>query len=460
MSRRLAVLLSVMVVLIVLGAFEAYWNGFRLNNVGEFVASLRAAMRSPAAPVDLGPANPLRSAGDSEYVVHAFDWPQWQGPERTGVSRETGLLQEWPAAGPRLVWQADYLGAGLSVPTVAAGRIFIMGNRGDTEYVLALNETDGGTVWEPRAVGPVRSNGGGFPGPRSSPTVDGNRVYALGINGDLVCLDVATGEEKWRKDLRADFGGDVGAWGYCESPLVDGDKLICTPGGKSTIVALNKDTGSLIWKCPVPGEDVAHYASMIAADVYGQREYIQFLHGGLAGLDADGHLLWRYAKPANNTANASSPIYHDGAVFAASDYGVGGGLVRLEKNGGEITAREVYFTKNMRNHHGGMVLLDGYIYGSDDFLFTCLEWKTGTRKWSERKAGKGSVAAADGRIYFRNEDGTMLLIEVNPEKYVQHGEFQPPRNSTRPSWPRPVIANGKLYLRDQRYLFCYDVKKQ
>jgi outer membrane protein assembly factor BamB len=412
------------------------------------------------APAERPPAGPPRLAGPSEYRPHEFDWPQWQGPERTAVSKETGLLQSWPKDGPKLVWQADYLGEGYSTPTVAGGRIFSMGNHGNTEYVQALSEADGGQIWA-TPVGPVRSNGGNYPGPRCSPTVDGDRVYALGLNGDLLCLEAATGKERWRKNLPKDFGGAAGGWGYSESPLVDGGKLLCTPGGKqATLVALDKETGSTIWKGEVPGGDVAHYASMIAVDVGGKREYVQFLSGGVVGLGGDGHFLWRYAKPANGTANCSTALFRDGSVFAASDYGNGGGLAKLEPQGkDEVKAEEVYFTKHMRNHHGGMVLVGDHIYGADDSRFACLEWKTGNVKWSESKPGKGSVACADGRLYYRNEGGPVVLAEVNPGKYVECARFSPPQSSGKPQWPHPVIANGKLYIRDQEYLFCYDVKK-
>ena len=370
-------------------------------------------------------------------------------------------MQDWPSSGPSLKWQADFLGEGYSTPTVAAGRVFTMGNRGKNEYVLALSEADGGEIWA-TAVGPIQPGGGGFPGPRCSPTVDSDRVYALGLYGDLLCLDVATGKERWRKNLMHDFGGSVGGWGYCESPLVDGDKVICTPGGaKATMVALNKESGEVIWKESIKDSNQAHYASMIPVQLSGGgREYVQFLSGGLAGVSKDGHLLWRYAAPGNGTANCSTPLFHDDAVFAASDYGTGGGLAKLEAKDGKVAANQVYFTKHMKNHHGGMVLVDGYIYGADEALLTCLDWKTGAVKWAERKAGKGSIACADGRLYYRNEGGPMLLLEANPAKYVEHGRFNPPQTSGKPSWPHPVIANGKLYIRDQQYLFCYDVKRK
>jgi outer membrane protein assembly factor BamB len=391
---------------------------------------------------------------------NAHDWPQWQGPDRTARSTETGLLPSWPKAGPELAWTVTGLGTGFSTPSIAAGRIFTMGNRDQTEYVIALDEQNGKELWA-AAVGPVRHGGGGYPGPRCTPTVDGDILYALGLNGDLVCLEAAKGKERWRKSLTKDFGGGVPGWGYSESPLVDGDKLICTPGGKkATLVALNKKTGETIWTAQVPQGDGAQYSSVVATAVAGKRQYVQFLRGGVVGVAADdGKFLWRYNQPANGTANCSTPVCLGSYVFAASGYGTGGGLTELTPNGdGAFKATEVYFTKHMKNHHGGMVLVDGYLYGSNEGLLACLEYKTGKVMWEQRNPGKGSIAYADGRLYYRNEGGSIFLVEANPKKYVELGQFKQPERSRRPAWPHPVIANGKLYIRDQDKLFCYRVK--
>lgn len=409
---------------------------------------LTAALGSLAVPLPPAPA--------------PFDWPQWQGVDRTAVSRETGLLQDWPEDGPPLAWKASGLGDGFSTPSIASGRIFAMGNRGKTEYVVCLDEKDGKELWA-TPLGTARG-GGGDPGPRCTPTVDGPRLYALGRGGILICLETATGKEVWRKDFRKDFGGQVGGWEYSESPLVDGDKLICTPGGKkATLAALDKKTGETVWQAAVPDGDRAEYASVIAADVAGTRQYIQFLGSGVVGVAAaDGKYLWRYNNPANTTANCSTPIFADGHIFAASGYGTGGGLAKLVKEGEEFKAEEVYFTKKMKNHHGGMVLVNGYLYGSDEGLLTCLDFKTGKLMWEDRAPGKGSIACADGRLYYRNEGGkgTVFLVEATPEKYIEHGRFQQPERTTLSAWSHPVIANGKLYIRDQDVLLCYDVKRK
>jgi outer membrane protein assembly factor BamB len=362
------------------------------------------------------------------------------------------------------VWKADGLGGGYSTPSVAAGRIFGMSYRGakKDEVVWALDEATGKELWSTRIADYSRI--GYDEGSRCTPTVDGDLLYVVGVGGDLVCLETATGKIRWRKQLKKDFDGRMmSGWGYSESPLVDGDKLVVTPGGaKATLVALDKKTGDTIWKAQVPGQRTgAGYSSVIVAEVDGQRQYIQFLGRGVVGVAAtDGSFLWAYDAPANKTANISTPIYHDHLVFAASAYNTGGGLAHLVREGNELKAEEKYFTKHMQNHHGGMILLDGYLYGADGGRLTCLEFKTGKVMWAEGKAGKGSLAYADGRLYYRNEGGPMLLVEANPQKYIEHGRFKQPERSNKNAWPHPVIANGKLYLRDQDVLLCYDVKQQ
>lgn len=391
-----------------------------------------------------------------------FDWPQWQGPDRNGQSREKGLQQNWAKNGPKLLWKIGGMGEGFSTPTVAAGRIFLMGNLGETEFLIAVAEKDGSPLWS-SPVGTVRATGGGYPGPRCSPTVDGDRVYALGLNGDLLCADVKTGKELWKKELtKKPLAGRVGGWGYSESPLVDGDRVLVTPGGPdATIVALNRNNGELIWKGATPQKDQAHYSSIIQAKIRGEKQYIQFLSGGVAGFSAEGKFLWRYDHPHNGTANCSTAICQDDQIFAASNYGTGGGLATIVKSAGEnhYNAEEVYFTRDMQNHHGGMVLIDGYLYGENGGKLTCLEFKTGKKAWSEGKAGKGSIFYADGRLYYRNEGGPILLVEASPSAYKELGRFDQPHRSKREAWPHPIVANGKLYIRDQDNLLCYDVRQ-
>jgi outer membrane protein assembly factor BamB len=419
-----------------------------------------------------------------------FDWPQWQGPDRNGISREGGLLKEWPKGGPPLAWKVKELGGGYSTPSVAAGRLFGMSNRGDDEVVWALSEADGKTLWVAR-LGPAffQQMPQGKEGPGCTPTVDGELVYVEGLAGDVACLQASDGKIIWQRSLKRDLGGRAPTWSYRESPLVDGAKLICTPGGEdATLVALDKLTGKTIWKSQVPSGDPgradnpsrggfggfggsgAAYASAIAVDFDGQREYVQLTAKALVGVAAsDGKFLWRYSRAASSFGiNCSTPIYHDGLVFAASAYGAGGGLVKLSRDtNGSVQAEEVYLSKKMQNHHGGVILLDGCLYGAnggnEGGALVCLDFKTGNVLWDERndpdrRAPKGSVALADGRLYYRTERGAMLLIEPNPKQYVERGRFDQPDRSEQPAWSHPVIANGKLYLRDQDVLFCYDVK--
>jgi outer membrane protein assembly factor BamB len=402
----------------------------------------------------------------------ADDWAQWQGPERNAISKETGLLKEWPKEGPPLAWRINGLGGGDSAPSIAAGRIFGMSNRGEDEVVWALSEKDGKELWVSR-LGPAINQrmAQGKEGPGCTPTVDGDRLYVEGLGGDVACLQAKDGKLIWQRSLKDDFGGSVPNWSYRESPLLDGDKVICTPGGKdATLVALDKLTGKTIWKSQVPGDPKAAYSSAIAIELGGQRQYIQLTAKALIGVAAsDGKFLWQYDRPANRMGiNCSTPLYHDGMVFAASAYGTGGGLVKLSKDAdGGIKAEEVWFSKNMENHHGGVVLVDGCLYGANGGngggYPVCLDFQTGDVLWNEkdmdkRRLKKGSVAFADGRIYYRTEEGAVVLIEPNRKEYIERGRFEQPDRTKPPAWAHPVIANGKLYIRDQDVLFCYDVK--
>jgi alcohol dehydrogenase (cytochrome c) len=622
----------------------------------------------------------------------AADWPQWRGPNRDGKSADTGLLKQWPENGPPLAWRVDTLGGGYSAPSITAGRIFGMSNRGDKEVVWALSEKDGSEIWV-TPLGPAfrQQASQGREGPACTPTVEGERLYLEGLGGNVACLQVQDGKIIWQRSLTEDFGGRRPMWSYRESPLVDGNQIIVTPGGAEAIlVALNKVTGETIWKakmpdsaagvsgapsgsgggragpggggsgsaagvtgtkdpglfasehfairafsCKIPngkylaklyfaetyegitgpGQRVfsysvqgqefkdfdvwakaggpyrayietvpvevtngefrivftpkvenpainaievipqaesaassattirikagqptpftdssgnlwqpdqgfeggmmsqmpagsgggpagfgggpgapggrgggpggpgggrggfggfgggagAAYVSTIAVDFDGQRQYVQLTASALIGVAAsDGKSLWRYDKPANRMGiNCSTPLYHDGTVFASSAYGAGGGLVKLSKDtNGAVKAEEVYATTDMQNHHGGMILLDGYLYGAsggnEGGALVCLDFKTGKVMWDQRQNGqrraKGSLAFADGLLYYRMEDGTIVLIEPNPKQYTERSRFQQPDRSKQPAWPHPVIANGRLYVRDQDVLLCYNVK--
>jgi alcohol dehydrogenase (cytochrome c) len=592
----------------------------------------------------------------------SFDWPQWQGPDRDATSKETGLLKEWPKEGPPLAWKVTGLGGGDSAPSIAVGKIFGMSDRAEDEVVWALSEKDGKELWATRLGPAVKQS---WPqskeGPSCTPTVDGERLYVEGMGGDLACLQVKDGKILWQRNLKNDFGGVVPTWSYRESPLVDGEKVICTPGGPEAImVALDKLTGTTIWKsqlldgagdesggpgggsatvvsgtkdpglfsserwgkrafsCKLPngkylaklyfaenyegitgagqrifsfnvqghefkdfdicakaggpkrayietvpvkvtdgelrivftpqvenpainaieitpqseaatgvtsstaavrikaglstpftdssgqvwqpdkgfeggmmsqvagglgggfggqggprggpgGSSAAAYASPIAIEFAGQHQCVQLTAKALIGVAAsDGKFLWRYDRPANSMGiNCTTPLYHDGRVFAASAYGAGGGLVKLSKDAKGIKAEEVWFSKSMENHHGGVVLVNGCLFGSNGGngggYLTCLDFKTGNVLWNERDSNKrrvrkGSMAFADDRIYYRTEEGDLILIEPSQNEYLERGRFVQPDRSKLPAWAHPAIANGKLYVRDQDMLLCYDVK--
>lgn len=387
------------------------------------------------------------------------DWPAWRGADRSGLSAETGLLDQWPEGGPKVLWTVTGMGAGFATPSVAGDRIFLMGDREGQEWVIALDRNQQGKeVWS-TATGPVRANGGGYPGPRSTPTVDGDVLYSLGLNGDLVCLETASGEVVWKQDLRsAEFGGQVGGWGYCESVLVDGPWVVCTPGGsQATMMALDKKTGQPVWKANFG--DNAHYSSIVKAEIAGRKQYVQLMQSAVVGVDAaNGKLLWKYNRCCNGTANCSTPVVQGDTVFAASGYGTGGGLVRIVRQGDEFQAEEVYFTKEMKNHHGGMLVLDGYLYGSDEGVPTCLNVATGKVAWRNRSPGKSSLTYADGNLFLRSEGGLVSLVKATPQGFEMSGQFEEKETSGAPTWPHPVVAGGRLYLRDQDKLACYDVK--
>jgi outer membrane protein assembly factor BamB len=303
-----------------------------------------------------------------------------------------------------------------------------------------------------------RQSLGGRLDPRSTPTIDGDRVYALGVTGDLVCLEAATGRLLWKRHLVDDLDGSLHYHGYTESPLVDGERVIVSPGGRdSTLAALDKSTGRDVWRCRVPG-DRAHYASAIIGEVGGRRMVIQFLERGLAGVDArDGRLLWRVERPAGATYSIATPLFHDGLVFASETHG-GGVLVRLAVEDDGVSAVPMYSTQRMRNQHGGMVLVDGSLYGCNNDILTCLDFRTGEVAWTARSVGKGSLIYADGHLYVRGERGGMALVEATPAAYAEKGRFRPPRSGAGHAWSHPVIAGGRLYLRDQELLLCYDLR--
>ncbi len=422
--------------------------------------------------------------GDS---LQSADWPQWRGPNRDGKSPETGLLEEWPDGGPPLAWQAEDLGAGFSSVSVKDGRIYTMGDLEDGQYVFALRESDGGLLWKTK-VGPIHEDDYG--GSRCTPTTDGDRLFVTNTEGDVISLEAATGKEVWRVSMVEKYESylmkAMGSydWRYTESPLVDGNKVIVTPGHiRAMMVALDKQTGEEIWVTrggrigPI-GADGAAYSSVVVTEIAGTRQYVQLVGRGVMGVHAEtGEMLWSYNRVANDIANIPTSLVTGDYVFSTSGYGTGAALLRISKNPNfdenseeeqnEWLAEEVYFLEGetMQNHHGGLILHEGYVYtgtGHNKGFPLVVKMETGEVAWGPiRNEGKDSAAItyAEGRIYFRYQNGLMILVEANPKEYVEHGSFPIP-GAKKPSWSHPVIANGMLLLKEQENLFAYDVRAQ
>lgn len=423
----------------------------------------------------LGAALPTLAAD-----LKSDDWPQFRGPHRNDISDDKGLLTEWPSDGPPLVWKSPGVGIGFSSLAIAGDQVFTMGDMKDEKksdpkgakkndpkeacYLFALNRTTGKPQWKV-AVGKA---GGNYKGPRCTPSVDGDSVYALGQFGDLVCVNTKNGAERWRKNLKTDFDGQEGGWNYTESPLVDGNKLIVTPGGrKSTMAALDKKTGMPIWKGVVPNGDSAGYSSVVAADIGGTRQYLQLMANGLVGFSADkGLLLWRYGTGGDrfggNTANIPTPIVKGDQVFAAAGYGRGGALVTLTSSGGKFDVKEEYWNRNLNNKHGGILLAGDFLYGDRDDSGRpwCAEFATGKVKWTRDRDSKGggsaSMTYADGKLYVRYANGWVSLVDPT-DGYKENGTFKVP-NGSNDCWAHPVVVGGKLYIRELDIVWCFNVK--
>ncbi|HEX5272828.1 MAG TPA: PQQ-binding-like beta-propeller repeat protein [Gemmataceae bacterium] len=395
-----------------------------------------------------------------------FDWPQWRGPDRNDISKENDLQKDWGAGGPDLLWTYKEAGAGYSGPSVVGNHYFSMGADEKQEYVFCLDAAKGTKVWSV-PVGERLQNGWGD-GPRSTPTVDGDKVYALAGRGNLVCLQAADGKTVWEKSLVKDLGGNVPGWGYCESPLIDGDKVVVTPGGgKGAVAALDKKTGEVvIWRSK-GFTDGAQYSSLVISNAGGVKQYVQMTGQCVAGVAADdGRLLWRH-DCKNPTAAIPTPIVDGNFVWSTSGYGAGCRLVEVDPAGaGKVAAKEVYANKDMSDHHGGVVKVGDYLYGhSNNGGWMCMKFDDGKVVWKEnKKLGKGCLTCAGDRLYLYSEgDGTCVLIEPSPDGWKEHGRFKIPEQTKLPRqgghiWTHPVVANGRLYLRDQDLIFAFDVR--
>ncbi len=429
----------------------------RVSGLGLTALVLLAAAAGPQA---MGQAPPAPAAGN---------WPQWRGPNRDGISTEKSLLQSWPEGGPRKLFTAQGMGIGFSSVAVTGGRIYTMGDRRDGQYALAFNEADGKPLWATR-VGEVHQDEYG--GPRGTPTVDGDSIYVLSSDGTLVVMNAATGQHKWSKSLTRDYRAPTPGWLFAESPLVDGPNVMISPGTNgAAIVALEKTTGKEVWRSSAAGGEASgpEYSSIVISNGGGVKQYVRLARRGVIGVRAsDGQFLWGYSRVANGTANIPTPLIKDDLVFASSGYQTGSVLLQLTPApDGRVAASEKYFLegRTFQNHHGGMVLIGNHVYaghGHNAGFPMCLDLATGKVLWGGnfRNDGSGSAAvtAADGQLYFRYQNGMMLLIEATPTAYREKGKFQIP-GVRNPSWSHPVVTGGRLYLREQDALHVYDVRR-
>jgi len=390
----------------------------------------------------------------------AADWSEWRGPGRQDHSPDAGLLKSWPAGGPKRLWMNTDAGLGYAGFSIAGNRLFTLGLRGEQEFLICLDTDTGKELWATPA-GAKYPNGWGD-GPRATPTIDGDHVYAMGGQGTLVCAKITDGKTVWQKSMTADLGGKLADWGYTESVLIVDNKVICTPGGpKGTLAALDKATGKLLWQT-AELTDNAQYSSPILANHAGKPQVIQLVMSKVFGVDpANGKVLWQQPFPGR-VAVIPTPIYHDGHVYVSAGYGVGCMLVKL---GADNSVSEVYANKVMKNHHGGVIRVGDHLFGySDGPGWVCQDFKTGEEVWASKKLGKGAIHFADGHFYCLDEgSGDLALVELSNEGWVEKGRFRldpqtKQRNPQGRIWTHPVVVNGRLYLRDQELLYCYDVK--
>lgn len=391
-------------------------------------------------------------------------YPQWRGPARDGISTEKNLQQQWPAAGPKLLWSIQDGGDGYGAVAVSGGRVYMVSNRGmEDEIVQALSVEDGKRLWSTR-IGKVGNpdQAPAYPSARSTPTIDGDLLYAFGSDGDLACLEVSTGKIRWQKNVRREHKGEPGKWAYAESPLVDGDAVVVSPGGpEAGLIAFRKKNGELLWKTTVPGGEAAGYASVVALTSAGRKQYVQFLSKGVVGVDArSGELLWRYDETSKGPANIPTTLAHGDLIYSTARSIGAAALIKVEG----ATARQVYFERGLPSTIGGAVLWKGTLYGTTNEGLVAADFGTGKVLWKDSTLGAGSVVYADNRLYVHCEDGDVALVEANAAEFRQHGRFAPPSQPRHPrgarerAWAYPAIAEGRLYIRDLGTLWCYDIR--
>jgi outer membrane protein assembly factor BamB len=389
----------------------------------------------------------------------AAEWPQFHGPRRDNKSTETGLLKEWPPGGPKRLWTAQGLGHGFSTVALAAGRLYTDGNV-EKNTVITCLDLDGKPVWT-FANGPAWT--GQQPGSRVTPTIDGDRLYHQSPLGNVVCLEAKTGKKLWGLNTVEKFGARLITWAFAESPLIVGDHVIVSPGGvEAGMVALNKHTGELVWAC-TETKHKAGYASPILVDYQGLRQIVTFTARSAVGVHADtGKLLWEVEHVTPYDENITMPLYHDGHVFMTTGHTVGGMLLKLNVNGQACSVDIVWRNHDLDDHHGGVILHNGHLYGFSHGLYkwgyACVDWKTGQTAWRVRTATEGSITYADGLLYTMDERGTVHLERPNPARRDIISQFTLPKGGEGPTWAHPVVCGGRLYLRHSDFLYVYDIR--
>jgi len=399
-------------------------------------------------------------AAGSMFVVSAAMaaepfWPQFHGPNRDNMSTEKGLLKQWPEGGPERLWTNDQIGHGFTSVSIAEGRIYIAGNL-EGKTVITAMDLDGKILWQ-------TPNGKSWedpvPGARATPTIDGDRLYHESPHGDVVCLEAKTGKKVWGLNILEKFGSENLRWAVSESLVIDGDRLVVSPGGPVAMATLDKKTGETVWKSASAQGDLAGYATPALVEYQGLRMLLTMTSKAFIGVNADsGELLWRFPHETPFDENITTPLFHGGQVLISTGHRVGSVMLKVNVEGKKAAVEELWRTKDLDNHHGGIILLDGYLYGScHSPKWACLEWKTGKKMYAERGVGKGSLTYADGMLYTLSERSVMGLVQATPEDYKLISQFKLPPGGEGPSWAHPVVCGGRLYLRHGVYLYVYRI---
>jgi outer membrane protein assembly factor BamB len=381
------------------------------------------------------------------------DWPQWRGPTRTGRSQETDLLENWPEEGPAIVWRAPS-GEGYSSLAVANGKAYTVVQLGEEETVLCWEADTGKEVWRFGYTGRFSN----MPGPRSTPSVDKDRVYTVGATGLFHCLNTANGKVMWKHDLLKEYQAPLPSYGVSFSPLVEGDLVLTNPGGPQgcCLVAFDKNTGKEKWKS---FDDLAGYSSPLICTLAGRRQAVFFTGKNVVGVGLeDGKVLWQFTWETNFNCNAATPIVLGNYVFISTNYGKGCALIEVTAGAGDkLLANSVYQHNRMRNHFSSCVLHGEHLYGFDDNLLVCMEFRTGKIKWKERGFDKGSLLIANHDLIILGEHGQLVLAEASPQSFRAKSKFQV---SLQKCWSAPALANGRLYVRDEKEVVCLDLRKK